>query len=393
MDRFPLFLCLFEVAVYLSNDMYLPALPQIMSELHISSYLAQLTLISWLFGTASTQLILGPVSDRYGRRPIVLIANFTFVLSSMLCAYAGSITTLLIGRFIQGCSVCAVSVAGYAIIHELYDSKQAIRIISLMASITVIAPAFGPLLGSLVLLNSHWRVIFIILSIWGVGSFISLWITMPETHSPEKRTAFNFITLLKNYLRLLKNKVFLENIFIHCCLSIGVVSWITVSSLLIIDSFDHSPFFYGLIQAFIFTGFIWGSRYVQKNIATVDKDKFIQYGLLIVTISALFALLLAFLGPNFLWGLILPIMGYATGSSLMFGALSRSAVDACTEPMGVRLSIFSTIISIVVVSGVTFASLIYDGSLLSVACILVIVSTSACLLKLYRLYSSSTPSP
>lgn len=382
MHRFPIFLCLFEIAIYLSNDMYLPALPQMMYELKISPYLAQLTLISWLLGTGSTQLILGPISDRYGRRPVVLIAGVIFVVSSLICAFSQHISTLLLGRFIQGCTVCSISVAGYAAIHELYETKQAIRVISLMASITVLAPAFGPLLGSFVLFIGNWRLIFLILAGWGLISFFSLLTTMPETHHFEKREFFNLSILMKNYLRTLKNKPFLKNTLILCFSSIGIVAWITVSSFLVIDSFKYSPLSYGLMQAFIFLGFIIGSRLVQKNIMVINATKFIHYGLIVTTLSALASVLLAILFPHFLFGLILSMAAYATGGSLMVGTLNRSAIDACKEPMGVRLSIFSSMISLAIVSGSTLASIIYNGTLLSVSCVLLTVSLLACLTKL-----------
>ncbi|CAN5286508.1 MFS transporter [soil metagenome] len=383
MNRFSLFLCLFEIAIYLSNDMYLPALPQIMHELNISSSLVQFTLISWLLGTTSTQLLLGPISDRYGRKPLVLIAAVTFIISSIVCAFSYNITILLLGRFIQGCTVCAISVAGYAAIHELYDTRQAIQIISLMASITVLAPAFGPLLGSLVLLQGSWRLIFLILAVWGLISFYSLLFSMPETHQPEKRTCFNLSTLLKNYAGILKNKVFMEHTLIHSLISIGIVAWITISPLLVIDSFKYSPLAYGLIQAGIFLGFMAGARLVQKNIMVINTAKLIRYGLIIVSGSSLTSLVLAVLWPHFLLGFILSMGAYATGGSIMFGTLNRLAIDASDKPMGVRLSIFSSIISLAVVGGGTLASLSYDGTILSIACVLSTVSVLACFVKLY----------
>lgn len=389
-DKFPLFLCLYEVAVYLSNDMYLPALPEMMQDLNTTPYLAQFTLISWLIGTASTQLVLGPISDRYGRRPVLLISGIVFVIASTICATAPNIMTLLIGRFIQGCSVCAIGVAGHASVHELYDTKQAIRIISFMGSITILAPALGPLFGSLVLELGSWRLIFSILAIWAAASCISLFICMPETCPREKRTSFNLSVLLTNYRTIIQNKLFMANTLIYCLISVGIIGWITISSLLIMVSFKQTALHYGLIQALIFCGFIIASRVVQKKISTIAKEKFIHAGLFLTVFSALASLFIAFLFPTCLVGFVCALVIYATGGALMFGALARSAIDACTEPMGLRLSVFSTIVSIIIALGSIFASAIYDGSLLSFACVLMTVTLLACLIKLHCLYKNTT---
>ncbi|MFN7097907.1 MAG: MFS transporter, partial [Gammaproteobacteria bacterium] len=141
---FPILLALYEVVTYLSNDMYLPALPQLANDLHTTNALAQLSLTTWFLGAASMQLILGPISDRYGRKPVLLIGGIFFVIATLICAMTPDMTTMLIARFFQGCAVCSVTVAGYATIHELYDQKAAMKALALMGSITVLAPAFGP---------------------------------------------------------------------------------------------------------------------------------------------------------------------------------------------------------------------------------------------------------
>src|SRR5689334_8124290 len=101
---FPYLLVLLEMMIYLSNDMYIPALPQIMHDLHISSNSAQLTLTSWFLGGMSLQLILGPTSDCYGRRLVLLWGSVIYVLSTVVCGLTSNIHTLLVARFIEGSS-------------------------------------------------------------------------------------------------------------------------------------------------------------------------------------------------------------------------------------------------------------------------------------------------
>jgi len=142
---FPLLLVIYEIANYLSNDMYLPALPQMMDELGLDAKQAQLTLTAWFFGSASMPLIIGVMADRFGRRPILLLGGMVYVLATIACALSTNGTMLLIARLIEGGMVPSMMVAGYACIHELYEQKEAIRILALMGSISVLAPALGPL--------------------------------------------------------------------------------------------------------------------------------------------------------------------------------------------------------------------------------------------------------
>ena len=148
---FPLLLALYEIATYLSNDAYLPALPHIARDLNTSHHLIQLTLTTWFMGSASMQLFLGPVCDRIGRRPVLLFGGIVFITSTVGCALTQDVYLLLILRFIQGSTITSMVVAGYATIHDLFNREQAIHTLAVMNSITVLAPSFGPLFGAIIL--------------------------------------------------------------------------------------------------------------------------------------------------------------------------------------------------------------------------------------------------
>src|SRR3990167_5046784 len=116
---FPVLLALYEICTYLSNDAYLPALPHIAHDLFTSNHLVQLTLTTWFMGSASMQLFLGPIADRIGRRPVLLLGGLVFIAVTTGCAITNNIYTMLVLRFIQGATITSMIVAGYATIHEL----------------------------------------------------------------------------------------------------------------------------------------------------------------------------------------------------------------------------------------------------------------------------------
>ena len=138
---FPIALAVLEAGTYLGNDAYLPALPNLMHDMHINQQFAQYTLISWFLGSASVQLFIGPLADFYGRRPIVLWGAAIFILTSLTCAYPDQYWLLLIARFLQGTAACTTIVGGYATVHEAFDSHKSVRVIALMGATTA-SPSF-----------------------------------------------------------------------------------------------------------------------------------------------------------------------------------------------------------------------------------------------------------
>lgn len=255
---FPACLIFYEIATYLSNDMYLPSLPSIARDLGVSQDWVQYTLAAWFLGSGSMQLFLGPVADRFGRKRVLLMGIVFFVFSSLVCAMTDDIMTLVIARFFQGSAVCSVVVAGYASIHELYDGKRAIQILAIMASVSVLAPALGPLLGALVVEYSTWRLIFWILAIWGLLSFVLLSSSMTETR--DERASMDIKLILNHYKNIALNATFMRFTVIFCFLIVGFFIWIVEAPFIIIETMGKSPLYFGVAQAAIFSAFIIGAQ-------------------------------------------------------------------------------------------------------------------------------------
>lgn len=376
---FPYLLVLYEITNYLANDMYLPALPLIALDLNTTTYLAQQTLTTFFLGAMSLQLFLGPLSDRMGRRPILLGSGVVFIISSMVCALTSKIEILLIARFFQGCSICAIAPAGYASIHELFEQTKAIQILAIMASITVLAPAFGPLLGGIVLLGLNWRWIFGLLVIWAAVALILLWFVMPETNPKEKRHPFAWQTLLTHYAKIISNPKFMLNTLVFCLTFLGMIAWIAAGPFLVINTFKSSALYFGLLQALIFSCLIIGSQVVKYTIDRLGPLRLINIGLLIVLIGGISALGLTFLFPHFLFGLVLSLMIFTFGSSMAFSPSQRVAIEASPEPMGARMAILSTLMSLFGAIGGILVSFTYTGTLFWFGSLLFIIAVLACL--------------
>lgn len=369
---FPFLLALYEVCAYLSNDAYLPALPTIVEDLKTTHNLVQLTLTTWFMGTASLQLILGPISDRVGRRPVMFIGAGVFILSTLGCAFSHDIHLLLFWRFIQGAAITSIIIAGYATIHELYETRQAIHLLAIMMSITVLAAAFGPTLGALILLVVGWRWIFGILAIWAIFAVAGLFFKMPETI--KERHAIHFGKLITQYGRIFCHRKLMLYLVSSRFLFAALIAWITASPFLLIDTFHFSPLGFGGVQILIFGGFILGTHSVKHLMEKMSFNKLVFLGLIMALLGSVFAFVTSFIWSTQVWFLIVGAVVFAFGSGMVFPVLERLGIDACNEPMGSRVAVSSFLMGVAGMLGSMVVGSIYSGSLLSLSGILLCFS-------------------
>lgn len=375
---FPILLVLYEIATYLSNDMYLPALPEMMTDLGLSIQEAQLTLTTWFVGSASMPLIMGVISDRYGRRPVLLVGGIIYIFSTIVCAITTSVSVLLMARVIQGGMVASVLVPGYACIHELYEQKEAIRMLALMGSISVLAPAFGPLLGGIVLTFSSWRGIFWIIAIWALIAILLLRLWMPETLPVEKRHPVHLGTLFKHYKNVLTSRRFVLFLFVLGFIFCGFLAWITAGPLLVILHFHYSAVVFGIFQAIVFGAYILGTRWVNYFLEKFGVISLIRMGLAIALCGGLLVLITGMYFSNSIYPFLFAMMIYAFGSGLCFSPLNRAVIESSNEPMGVRVALFTVFLTSFAVLGSGLASLFFNGSIASLAYIIAGSAILAC---------------
>jgi len=166
-------------------NMFVPAMPNIMRSLETDQAAVQLVLSVYLFSTAVAQLVLGPLSDRFGRRPVLVIGLAIFIVASVICTTAQSIEMLIAGRILQGCGGCVGIVLGRAIIRDRYDRDQAAAMIGYVTMGFAIAPMLGPVIGGVMNDLFGWRSIFGFLTLSGALIVVVALLFLPETLRPE----------------------------------------------------------------------------------------------------------------------------------------------------------------------------------------------------------------
>ncbi len=371
---FPLLLILAEMTAYLSNDMYLPAMPDLMRDFQVGADQIQLTLSSWFLGSMSMQLLVGPFSDRLGRRPVLICGMLLFVVSTLVCVQSSQLSTLIAARFVQGSTVCFIIVAGYASIHELFNQKNAIHLLARMNSITVLAPAFGPFIGGFILMGANWRWTFWPLFILGLVVLVLLSKWMPEPLPPEKRHPLKIKTLVQQYRSLLRNRRFilllLSSSFAFC----GFIAWLATGPFLVNEQFQEQPYLFGCFQLFVFGFYIFANHKVKELMEKVGVDALIQRGLYITLFGSAFAICLTLFFPAKLFGLLFGMAWIAFGFGFCSAPLQRLTIEAANEPMGSRMALISTAYGGFGLLATALVHWTYNGKPSSLAAILLFTS-------------------
>ena len=206
--RFIILLGLLDAFGPLGIDMYLPAFPQIESDLNAPKGAMQLTLSLFLAGLAVGQLICGPISDRVGRRIPLLYGSAAFAVSCVLCAFTRSIETLILARFVMGLAGATGMVIARAVVRDSFEEADSSRIYSMLMLVIGIAPILAPGMGSLLLQVGSWGAIF-----WALGTFacicgIAVAVDLPETHPPSRRSRDSIGLIAGRYLSMLVDRKF-----------------------------------------------------------------------------------------------------------------------------------------------------------------------------------------
>ena len=211
----------------LSMDMYLPSLPDIGRTLNAPTLQVQLTISSYLFGFAVGQIFYGPVSDRFGRRPILLAALVLYALATIGCALAQSIGGLIGLRFLQAVGGAGAIVLARAVVRDIYSGTRAGRELSLMGAITGVAPIIAPVIGGVLQIWFGWRATFVLLVAFAVMIGSTAARLLPETLREPIKTPFSLIAMGEMYRSVAVHRGFLANLAILTSAFIGLFAWIS----------------------------------------------------------------------------------------------------------------------------------------------------------------------
>ncbi|ELD1624974.1 Bcr/CflA family multidrug efflux MFS transporter [Escherichia coli] len=237
--RFLVWLAGLSVLGFLATDMYLPAFAAIQADLQTPASAVSASLSLFLAGFAAAQLLWGPLSDRYGRKPVLLIGLTIFALGSLGMLWVENAATLLVLRFVQAVGVCAAAVIWQALVTDYYPSQKVNRIFATIMPLVGLSPALAPLLGSWLLVHFSWQAIFATLFAITVVLILPIFWLKPTTKA--RNNSQGGLT----FTDLLRSKTYRGNVLIYAACSASFFAWLTGSPF-ILSEMGYSPAVIGL---------------------------------------------------------------------------------------------------------------------------------------------------
>ncbi|WP_104655213.1 multidrug effflux MFS transporter [Ralstonia insidiosa] len=273
----------------LSVDMYLPSLPTIARDLNTSSAAAGITLTVFLISLAIGQLIYGPASDRFGRKPPLYIGLALYVAASIGCAFAKDATMLAVLRGVQGFGGCAGMVIARAAVRDRMDPAGAAQAYSTLMLVMGVAPILAPMIGGAVLQVGSWRIIFALLTAFGVLALVAVHYLMRETLAPEKARKLAVSHVLRDYWELLRDHHYAAYMWCGAVFLSGMFAYITVSSFVLIDGYGLSPSHYAWVFGSNAAGMIAASRLNVRLVRKYSPARVLRRALWIPVVTSVLA--------------------------------------------------------------------------------------------------------
>jgi MFS transporter, DHA1 family, multidrug resistance protein len=298
-------------------DMYLPALPDLSSQLHVGASAAQLTLTACVVSMATGQLVLGPISDRVGRRPPMLAGLAAFLVSSAACAIAPNIYALASFRLIQGLGGAAGIVISRSIVRDLRSGPALARFYATLMLATGLGPVLAPQIGSWILAVTSWRGVFAALAVFGAILLALVWWRVPETLAPAARSSDSVWRALGATALVSRDRTFL-GYALSCALAMGAVfSYVAGSSFVLQNVYRLSPQMYGLIFALTGCAMVAGAQLSGRLTGRIGPASLLSAGLGTMTAGGVLLLLVVVSRAAGLAGVIPAIIMIMAGWGLV----------------------------------------------------------------------------
>ncbi|WP_129972782.1 MULTISPECIES: MFS transporter [unclassified Pseudomonas] len=387
---FCLAITLFEWLTYMASDMVMPAMLTVTRDLEADAAHIPNAFNLYLIGGVCLQWLIGPLSDRFGRRPLLLGGCALFGVTCATAVATPGIEVFNALRLLQGMGLGFVVAVSYPALQEVFCEADAVRLMALLGNVALLSPLLGPLLGSLLLEWLSWRELFLGLGLIAALTWIGLHVCMPETigvvrhdGSQQAPIPFSFRQISSRYLALLRN-----HRFVGICLALGLMSlpliaWIGLAPLLLVQLLGLTTREYALWQIPVFSAVIVGNLILDRLLALRDLPQLIRLalwpfclGLLTLIVTALSSLSLA--------GLMTGLALYAVGLGMSNAALYRLALFSSDDSKGLVSAAIGMISIAVMGVGGSLIAAIGGGTRLESFAILAALGGLLSLPLLYR---------
>ena len=289
-----------------TTDLYLPALPLLRRELGAGMASAQLTMSALILSFGLSQMVWGPVADRFGRRPVLLTGLLLYTLASVGCATAASIDSLVVWRVLQGAALASAVVVARAVIRDLYEPVQGAHVMALALTGLGVVALLSPLVGGFVAAASGWRAALYGVALAGAATLGFIAWRLPETLSAPNVRALQLRPMLRGWAQIARNPAFRAWALLVACSYGGLFTLLAGSSFVYIDALGLSPAAYGAVMAGATLSYIAGTFVCRRWIRLHGMRGAVRRGAWFTLAACALASALALAGVHAWWAVLLP---------------------------------------------------------------------------------------
>lgn len=373
----------------ISNNIVIPTLPTLAGEFRVPVGMAMLTISVFFIGFGLGQALYGSLSDRFGRRPVLMAGVGLYALASAGCALAPGMETLLVARLLQGLAAASAQVLARAVVRDLFTPLRAAQILSLMSAAFAFTSAFAPLAGGLILGWFGWQAVFVALTLIGTATFLTLWLGFGESLAQRDPEAMNLGRLAVNYRAIAGSRVFLGYSVTFAMAFAGMFAFHSGSSFVFIALYGFAPETFGLFFALVISGYLVSTVASSKVVRFFGIHRLVTAGTVcsalasgimfalvatgeagpatILTCQFFFMFGFGLVMPNAIAGALAPFPERAGAASALLGLLQQSGGGIMVAVLG----------GLADGTALPMAGCIFAGALLSVGCFLTLLPRKA----------------
>lgn len=348
--------------VPISTDMYLPGLPAVGVAFSADVATVQLTLAGFIVGIAVMQLVVGPLSDRFGRRPVLLGGLAVYALASAAAALAPSIELLIVARLGQALGACAGPAVGRAMLRDRFDRERAGRVLGYTMTAMGILPGLAPILGGQLLALWGWRAIFWTMTAYGLVLLTVIAWRLKESLAVPDLQAFHLGRMARNYGTMLRHRRYVGCMVTVCCSFGALFAFISGSAFVMIDAFAVPPSRFGYVFAVVVVGYMMGAFAGGRLVARLGLEPIVAVGLVLAGLGGAFAGLFAWTGTGGLGGVLIPATVLFAGAGIVNAQAVVGALGPFPQMAGAAAALIGFVqMSTGAVVAVALGAL-YDGT-------------------------------
>lgn len=360
----------------LGTDLFVPALPVLASDLKVEVAAAQLTLTTYFFGLAAGQLLWGPLSDRFGRKPVLLAALVLMLVSSLVAVLMSSVAAITAARLVQGFAMSSGAVIVRSIVRDLYAHEQAARLLATITIVFSIVPIAAPLAGAMLVAGGSWEAVF-----WCLGAAAAVLLAatgagLAET-APAERRSMHPMAIGRTFVSILGERRFVAPFLLILCSHVGILAWVSNSAFTLVSGLGVTVGAYSLMFAAVMLGQISGAWSSRRFVPRLGIARLLRSGAALMLAGGAAAALLAWAGVAHWLAVVVPFFVFLYGTALIVPNATAAALSPFPATAG---SASSLIGAIGFTAGAIVSSLLgaaFDGSARPMASVAALAGAAA----------------